>query len=189
VGKITVVNCRSIALFGSPDKANSRRFPDPAGGKLVRPMDLVFIVVVIAAAFAAGFLFYSQRRRVTNVRSLAAKLGFTYIGSALPRSLSLAGTHLQWCSSVWNVIDGEPHGIRVIAFDCQIGRGKGSWRRTVIAVQSALKDNPVRFNPEMTAEYSDGWTFFYQPKAFSFIPSGLMPIAELESYLTSISGR
>src|SRR5512138_2973808 len=110
------------------------------------------IVAVIGAAFVAGFLYYRSRCRMSEIRALAVKLGFTYIGTALPRSLSLKGTELASCSSVWNVIDGEPHGIRVIGFDCRIGQGKGSWRRTVVAVQSgAGKFEPTLFNPDITA--------------------------------------
>lgn len=152
-------------------------------------MSPIDIVVVVAVTSVAGFLYYNYRRREDDIRSLATKLGFTYIGSTLPRSLSLVGTELQPCSSVWNVIDGEPNGIRVIAFDCRVGRGKGSWRRTVVAVQSTEKFNPQLFSPDMTAENTERWTFFYQPKALTFIPLGLMPVTELESYLTAIPGQ
>jgi hypothetical protein len=146
------------------------------------------MVAVIALAFTAvGVQYYRHRRRMVDIRALATKLGFSYIGTTLPRSLSLEGTKLEFCSSVWNVIDGEPHGVRVIGFDCQIGQGKGSWRRTVVAVQSSAgRFDPTVFNPEMIAEYAGGWTFYYQPKVFSFIPPGLMPITELESYLTAM---
>lgn len=147
------------------------------------------IVAVIAVAFGVGLLYYRHRRRMAEIRTLAAKLGFTYIGTALPRSLSLEGTELASCSSVWNVIDGEPHGIRVIGFDCQIGQGRGSWSRTVVAVQSSAgRLDPSAFNSEMTAEDAGGWTLYYQPKILSFIPPGLMPIGELESYLNAIKG-
>ena len=39
----------------------------------------------------------------------------------------LLGTSLQGATAVWNVIDGERNKIRVVAFDCRIGVGKGSW--------------------------------------------------------------
>jgi hypothetical protein len=147
------------------------------------------ILAVVAVAFIVAFLYYRHRRRMAAIRALAAKLGFTYIGTALPRSLSLEGTELESCSSVWNVIDGEPHGVRVIGFDCQIGQGRGSWRRTIVAVQSvAGKVDATFFNPDMTSENADGWTLFYRPKILSFIPGGLMPVTELESYLTAIKG-
>ena len=149
-------------------------------------MSLSGTLFVIAVVLVLGFLYLRHHRRRADIRALAARLGFTYIGTALPRSLSLAGTELAPCSSVWNVIDGESNGVRVIAFDCRIGQGKGSWRRTVLAVQSSSGTlEATAFNPDITPEHSGEWTFFYQPKTFSLIPAGLMPITELEANLTT----
>jgi hypothetical protein len=153
-------------------------------------MDPSGIVAVTAVAFVLGFLYYRQRRRRADIRALATRLGFTFIGSALPRSLSLARTELAACSSVWNVIDGESRGVRMIAFDCQIGRGKGRWRRTVVAVQSSAgKFDATGFSYEVTTERSGEWTLLYQPKTLLLIPLGLMPISELEAYLSTIKNR
>ena len=122
------------------------------------------------------------------IRKLAERLRFTYIGQALPRSISLTGTSLQDATAVWNVIDGERQKIRVIAFDCRIGVGKGSWRRTVIAAQT---DNDVfgavNFNRDLTVERSGQWMFLYQPKALAFIPPPLMSVDEIEAHLNAIA--
>ncbi len=50
--------------------------------------------------------------------------------------LSLTGTPMAHTSAIGNVMEGERNGIPFVAFDCRIGTGKGSWRRTVIAARS-----------------------------------------------------
>jgi hypothetical protein len=122
-----------------------------------------------------------------EIRELADRLGFSYIGESLPPSINLRGTELESIGSTWNVIQGESHKIRVIAFDCRIGAGKSSWRRTVIAAQA---DSDVfgaaMFNRSLTTERSGGWVFLYEPKVAALIPSGLMSIAEIEGHLGAI---
>jgi hypothetical protein len=141
-------------------------------------------------AAAALVLFYALRRaesqRAAAIRELAARSGFYYLGDALPRSLTLTGTPFDHASKVWNVIDGEPRGIRLVAFDCQIGVGKGSWRRTVIAVEGRA-DLSFLLNPEMTIDSVGPWKVLYRPKASTiFRIAGLMSPDELGSYLNSV---
>jgi hypothetical protein len=95
-----------------------------------------------------------------------------------------AGWTLQ--RQLGNVIGGKSHGVRVVAFDCQIGTGKGSWRRSVIAAEGSA-DAFGMFNPEFTVERSGGWVLFYQPKTMSLIAPGLMPVDEIEARLNSIT--
>lgn len=143
-----------------------------------------------AAAIALLFFFYlAERQRAAAIQALASRLGFHYLGSALPRSLTLSGTPFSGHSRVKNVIDGEPRGVRTIAFDCQVGTGKGSWRRTVIAVEeSGDFGNVLALNAEMRIEPAGKWKVLYRRKApFVFRVGELMPLEELESYLNSVS--
>lgn len=135
------------------------------------------------ALFVAFYLY--EQKRAAAIRGLANRLGFHYLGDALPRSLTLEGTPFHKVSKVWNVIDGEPRGARIIAFDCQVGVGKGSWRRTVIAMASyADSSHALPFNPEMIRESTGEWKILYHPKAsVSFRIAGLMPLEELEAHL------
>ena len=75
-----------------------------------------------------------------------------------------------------------------MAFDCQVGVGKGSWRRTVIAVETAenaLSHLPLQ--PDMTIDRSGRWQILYRPKAlFGFRISGLTPVEELEATLNAV---
>src|ERR1700722_13362615 len=156
------------------------------------PMNAIPLIVtagVILAAFIA--LYLGERQRAKAVRALANRSGLHYLGNALPRSLTLGGTPFQLASRVWNVIDGEPRGVRVIAFDCRVGIGKGSWRRTVIAIESGTDfSNIVPFNADMTAESAGKWQIIYRPKAsVNFRIAGLMPIGELEADLTPVRAK
>ena len=156
---------------------------------LMNAILLIVMVGVISAAFIA--LYLGERHRANEVRALANRSGLHYLGNALPRSLTLGGTPFQLASRVWNVIDGEPRGIRVIAFDCRVGTGKSSWRRTVIAIESGADSSyTVPFNPDMTAESVGKWKIIYRSKAsVNFRITGLMPVAELEAHLNAVRAK
>lgn len=144
----------------------------------------VFMAGAALAVLTVGYL--AERQRGTAIRAMATRSGFHYIGDALPRSLTLHGTPFERASKVWNVIDGEPRGVRVIAFDCRVGEGKHSWRRSVIAIESDAEFSRA-FNPEMTIDSVGRWKFLYRPKAsIEFRISGLMPVEELEAHLNSV---
>jgi hypothetical protein len=93
---------------------------------------------------------------------------------------------LQSVTSVWNVIDGECGRTRVISFDCRIGAGKGSWRRTAIAVQASPDVFGTEFSPDLIIERSGEWSIMYEPWKFSPIPAGLMRVSEIERQLNAI---
>lgn len=149
-------------------------------------------IPLILMAGLGLFLFYalyaSERYRADAIRAIAIRLGMHYLGDALPRSLTLEGTPFHHLSKVWNLIDGEPRGTRIMAFDCQVGVGKRSWRRTVIAVESHANDvlGHLSLPPDMTMDRSDRWTILYRPKAhFSLRIAGLTPVEELEANLNA----
>jgi hypothetical protein len=75
-----------------------------------------------------------------------------------------------------------------MAFDCQVGVGKQSWRRTVIAVESGdhvLGHLPL--HPDMTSDRSGRWQILYRPKVpFGFRIAGLTPEDELEENLNAV---
>lgn len=145
---------------------------------------------VLFLALLAGFflwLWWLARVRAKEIRALAASLNFKYLGEALPRSLQLNGAPLDSVTAAWNVVDGEPRGTRVIAFDCKFGEGKGSWRRTVIAIQTEISNIKVSaFDPRATIEQIGNWVVVWRPKEFTLIPSGLMSVTELRAHLETL---
>jgi hypothetical protein len=139
------------------------------------------------------FVFYalyaSKRYRADAIRVLAIRSGMHYLGDALPKSLTLEGTPFFRFSKVWNVIDGEPRGARIMAFDCQVGVGKRSWRRSVIAVESnGNRFGNMPLHPDMTIDRTGRWKIlYYRPKThFILRINGLTPIEELEANLNAV---
>jgi hypothetical protein len=98
----------------------------------------------------------------------------------------LRGTGLQGVTSVWNVIDGECARKRVISFDCRIGNGKSSCRRTAIAVHGSADVFGSEFNPDFVIERSGEWSVIYEPWKLSLIPAGLMSVSELDAHVDAI---
>ena len=147
-----------------------------------------FAVVPAAVVALSAWLWRRSRVRAGEVRALAATHGFHYLGEALPRSLDLTGSLLASVGSVWNVIDGEPRGTRIVAFDCKIGEGRGSRRRTVVAVKGQVGIPTVlRFDPSLRQEQVRDWVLIYRPEDTALIDVGLTPISELQAYLEAIA--
>lgn len=81
-------------------------------------------------------------------------------------------------------MEGEINGVRFVIFDCRIGRGKGSWRRTVIAAKSnadIFASVPIML--DLTSEPAGEWTVLYKPKTYQIMPPWLTPVLELEALL------
>ena len=145
--------------------------------------------------YFVGALFFGEewikeRQRTHAIRALARKFEFTYLGKKkLPEALSLYGTPFAHIDSMHtsNLIDGSLHGIRVIAFDCQVFESKSSWQRTVIAARTSTDFfGAAAANPEFKVDRSGGWSILYQPKELSAVPEALMPVTELEGHLDAI---
>lgn len=144
--------------------------------------------IALWVAALVGFFLWSalnDRRRAKDLTKLASTLGLKEWGDQLPRDLSLTGTPMANRSATWNVLEGVQNGIRFIVFDCRIGTGKASWRRTVIAARTdrdVFATVPSDFS--YTVDQSGEWMVFYSPKTLSFFGQRLMPIGELEARLS-----
>ena len=142
--------------------------------------------IALLAGFAAllGVEFWRSRVRTREIRQLAETTGFHYLGNALPRSL---GNLPSGITSAWNVLDGQHRGKRIVAFDCKFGTGKGSWRRTVIAIRAERSSiTASAFDPEVEVEQIGEWTFLYRSQQLAFIARQLTPVAELAAYLDAL---
>jgi hypothetical protein len=148
------------------------------------------VLEYFAGALFLGEEWIKERQRTHAIRALARKFEFTFLGQKkLPEALCLYGTPFAHIDSMHtsNLIDGSRHGIRVIAFDCQVFEDKSSWQRTIIAAKtSADVFRAAGANPEFKVDRSGGWSILYQPKEFSAAPEALMPVTELEARLDAI---
>jgi hypothetical protein len=147
-------------------------------------------VWVSAAAVALAVFWWRERQRSLALRQVASKFHFVFLGKALPASLDITATGLERMSSCWNVMDGELNGTRIVVFDCRIGEGKGSWRRTVIAAKSNTEFfKMVPFVLDLRSEPAGEWALLYQPKAYRIIPPRLMAVSELDLLLELLRPR
>lgn len=86
-----------------------------------------------------------------------------------------------------NVLDGEHRGKRIVAFDCKFGAGRGSRRRTVIAIRAERSSIAASaFDPEVEVEQIGKWTFLYRPQQLAFRARQLTPVTELAAYLDAL---
>jgi len=140
------------------------------------PSVTTLVLLVVAAAIVVA-LWWRALQRTSALRQLASKFGFAFLGTTVPRILNLTGTGPEAISSCWNVMDGELKGVRIVVFDCRIGQGKGSWRRTVIAAKSSadiFKSVPMML--DLTSEPAGEWTVLYQPKTYKIFLPGLVAV-------------
>lgn len=115
--------------------------------------DFVMAIFIFFALALLGWLWWERRVRATAIRKLAESQGFHYLGEALPHSLPISTSPFTSVKSVWNVIDGEPRGVRIVAFDCKFGQGRGSWSRTVVAIKTEVGTLASLFtDPELRIE-------------------------------------
>jgi hypothetical protein len=153
----------------------------PRGGNL-----LIWLWLTLIGCFI-GWSYWADWKRNRMMPMLMSTLGLKSWGSRLPPELSLTGTPMAHASAVWNVMEGERNGIPFIVFDCRMGAGKSSWRRTVIAARSGRDVfATVPSNSSCTVDRCEDWMIFYAPRAGFIVGSSLMPIPELEARLLSL---
>jgi hypothetical protein len=116
--------------------------------------------------------------------NVAESGGSQYLGDALPASLLLTSMPFAPITSVWNAIDGEPRGKRIVAFDCRFGEGKSE----LAALGRCCANGYQEPDPSLRLEQTDGWVFIYRPKELDLIPQQLTPMPELHAYLDIILG-
>jgi len=145
----------------------------------------VFVLLVVSGFL--GWQGYRAWKRPREMRALANRVGMDYLDDDLPNSLTLDRTSLANVSAVWHVLNALKNGARIVVFDCRIGTGKGSWRQTVIAVESDKEiQQALAFNPGFTVERSGSWQLIFEPRESLTGPPSLIPIEELEPHIENV---
>jgi hypothetical protein len=142
-------------------------------------------VIILAVYFTSIGVVYARRR--ASMRALASRLGFRYFGEAYPATDILLVDPLLRISATSNFIEGERDGIQVVAFDCRVGRGKGSSATTVLAAKSGGQDVFCASCSigDLTTDHSGSWVVLQRTHLRSFFPR-FIPVEELEAQITSI---
>ena len=136
------------------------------------------MVWVVVAATLVAFGISRAQKRSRDLRNLASRLGLTYIASVWPGSFRMDKTEFRKATWVGNVLEGACNGIRVVAFDFRMGKGKRSSSGTAILAEGSRDVfDATRFISEFEIEDLDDWTILH---------GGLMPVSELEAWLTGI---
>jgi hypothetical protein len=135
---------------------------------LLKFLPAVAVVVLVIGVAITFFMF-----RAHAMRAFAATLGFEYKGPAAPKwgfpsfpkikpnlPFHMTGYPLDQIRQVWNLMEGQQSGVRILIFDSVIGRGKGQYA-TFIAWQG--QQNP--FGRSTFTNYvlhQEGWTALYR---------------------------
>jgi hypothetical protein len=157
-----------------------------------------FIQVFAMVSLILGVLYTVHMFRARAMRAFAARWNFQYLGPLAPKPWN--PSHLKmspplpgWVShfqpggkritQVWNVVEGQQHGIPVFIFDCVVGEYRRSGPCTVIAYQS--EQNP--FGAVASADrvvQSHGWTVLHGVWFLWF--SWTMRVKRLDEHLNEL---
>jgi hypothetical protein len=107
-------------------------------------------------------------------------MGFEYTGAMLPGSFPWVATSVLWASLIYNAYVGDRGGKEVVVFDCKFGRGRSSYRQTVIAVHGSQNCfGAERFDISLVTERAADWTLIFRPRR-------LLPLAEIQTLVSNI---
>jgi hypothetical protein len=108
------------------------------------------------------------RARTKQIREFAEKRSLTYIGATVPNTFPAnAARALRWAHSMRSAVVATNGSKDLILFDCTVGHGRGSRRRTVVAARGqhgAFGLAP--FSPDLETEEVDEWTLVYASNRF-----------------------
>jgi hypothetical protein len=156
------------------------------------PFPTTLFVIFFAFILSLNlYWFIAMQRRTRAIKLLAPKLGLLpWPNDSLPRDLFLSSTQFANWSKLSNVYSGIINGVEVAFFDCKVGRGKGSWTRTIIAVRSngdvfGAKAFDLDFNSQRCEE----WLLLYRRREGFRITPGVMPVSQIESHIRNIQPK
>lgn len=155
------------------------------------------IAVLIFVCITGGVrLLY--RRRAQTMRALARTWGFQFsegnpsiwgqrdTGCAMPAEFRMMGYPATMIKSIWNLIDGQKDGIRVLIFDSILGVAGKRYRGmycTVIATQTSENLFGNTGSRERISQ-SNGWTALSYTR-FIQVPWSLS-VRRIEEHLSSV---
>lgn len=150
-------------------------------------------LLVILVSILAGIK-YLFRSRAGAMLAFAARLSLHYSPGDqrifgrrpvhYPTGFKMRCYPIYLVSRIWNVIDGERNGIRVLIFDSMIGEGRGARYCTFVATQSTDNLFKTVKRREKVAQRA-GWTAVYRI-SFMGIRPWTFSIARIEEFLNNL---
>jgi hypothetical protein len=143
-----------------------------------------FLFVVGAGfAFLIGRDVLRQRARTKDIREFAQRMGWLYIGSALPKTFPLDRTSSRTAHSVTRAVAGDIGRSEVLFFDCTIGRGRGRFQRGVVATRGTPEGfGFAQYGPDFVTEHVEDWMV-----VFGF--HRLLLVEEINALISALSQR
>jgi hypothetical protein len=163
-------------------------------------IDNEWLTLLVLAALIFSWIGVSYVRRGRAMRTLAARWGYQYVGPSTPKLvlgyMRKIKPHLPFSRAwypaneirqVWNVIEGEEGGVRLVIFDSYIWTlGSRGAYVTFIACETEKNPFGIEIDPDSMERYhvrqSHGWIVLYAIDALSV---WAMNIQELEQQLTN----
>jgi hypothetical protein len=160
--------------------------PQFTGVLLIAPtVTIVLSVILLALVFAGtairGSAYLHHRR--DEMTAAATRLGLhAWSGEALPRGLSLEGTHFHKPYKLSNIHQGIINHNEVIFLDIEKQEKRARWCRTIVAIRTR---EHLHTPPSMESRQVGSWRLIYCPVGYAD-SAELMEAGELESLLRSI---
>ena len=129
-----------------------------------------------ALAVGSVVVYFALGRRERNMRSLANRLGFEFVGDDLPATFQMDCYPMSEIRKAWNVIEGTRKGSQIVIFDSVIGSGNGRYC-TAIACHTTETPFTLNHGSEKVVQ-SNGWSALYQLRLIQ-IP-GTIAVSRLE---------
>lgn len=153
-------------------------------------------LILFTLIFAAIELLYVAR--ASAMRSLAVRLGLRYTRGdprkwylpkaykPSPASFRLRGYPVDTLNRMWNVIEGEHGGVKVLIVDATLSMGGKRGRySTFVATKTDENLFRLRTEPEKIAQ-SNGWTALYRLRFWQ--TPWTLSIRRIEEHLASLRG-
>jgi hypothetical protein len=133
--------------------------------------DFFLLVLVLLPIFVG--IEYLHQSRIAAMRALATRWSFQYSSGDpqiwagrrspvhYPLGFKMRCYPVCDMSKLWNVIDGEMNGIRVLIFDTKLGTGRGARYCTFFAIQTSENLFKCISSREKIAQRA-GWTAVYR---------------------------
>jgi hypothetical protein len=145
---------------------------------------LFLIFAILACVLGAQFVWSSLRRQA--LQELARRRGLEWrigeLPSGFPEELldNLGGwsTFGGW-SKTYDVVTGYEGDDQLLAFDIRVGRGRNSYRQTVVAVRSGSPRGVPIWGGRDIFRQQDGWRVLIPKKSF-FAMSGVLSVNSIE---------
>jgi hypothetical protein len=117
-----------------------------------------------------------ERARTRQIRQFAERINLAYVGARMPVTFPLHRSRAFGSArSLRRTVVGSNGDKELVLFDCTIGFGRGSRRRTIVAVRGQCSGlGWAQYGPDLSSEELGEWNIVYSSNRY-------MSIEEIEA--------